>query len=300
MPIKTDDPLRGSFTRDVAVADETGCFPADNWALKQCGFKEGSAAMDRGDDPGPIAVIDVGSGGFDDRCLSRVTRKPATDDGLSTAIHAAEVAGVIVSACSAKIEVYNVARTTGLDTQLILEALNTVRDSRAKVLNLSIGWQADEDKLNAAVAACIKAGIVVVAAMGDHKDPEDVVSYPAAVPGVIAVGATDRHDRRLATSPTGNDIWIAAPGEDIPTIGSAEQQGTSFATALVSAGAWLKVRASGFGTADIRRVLATSADATLVGLCPEELRDQINTPTGRWNPALGCGRLDVAKLATAV
>jgi hypothetical protein len=297
-------PAPPAFTPDVSLDDDGACFPKDNWALERCGFKQGRAVLDArpDEDPGPIAVIDVGSGAVDDPCLSRAEiQELSSGVDLSTAIHAADVAGVIVSACRAKILMYNVAKTGGLDMQLIFEALEAARKSGARVINLSIGWHESETKLNNEVKACLDAGIVIVAAMGESEEPSDIVSYPAAIPGVIAVGATDQHDRRLPGSAVGNHIWLAAPGANIPTIGAATRQGTSFATALVSAAAWLAVRAQPKWSSDeIRNALAESTDATLVDDCPKQLAAQIQPPNGKWNPAIGCGRLDVKKLAAAL
>jgi hypothetical protein len=72
-------------------------------------------------------------------------------------------------------------------------------------------------------------------------------TYPAAFPSVVAVGATSRNDRRWPGSSTGSHIWISAPGEDILTTCNpdtyVEQDGTSFATPMVSAAVWLMRRA---------------------------------------------------------
>src|SRR5206468_9468593 len=55
--------------------------------------------------------------------------------------------------------------------------------------------------------------VVVIAPVSNNGVSE--LSYPAAYPHVIAVGATDRADQRLPTSDTGSYISVAAPGERI-------------------------------------------------------------------------------------
>lgn len=304
---------------DVATASAPGRdgaqFPDDNWALDKCGFKKGRDILDarRDPDPGPIAVIDVGYGLLDHPCIQAVVEEGfARRNESSSAVHAAEVSGVIANACPVKkVHVYNVATTAGIDTSLILEALARVASSNARVLNLSIGWhqrsigwEKQGQRLEDAIDACLDKGIVVVAAMGEYEEPNYVVSYPAAFKRVVAVGATDHHDRRLPGSAVGEHIWIAAPGEDIPTVAAdgafGLQQGTSFATALVSAAAWLAIRARPSWKPDqIRAALGNSADATLVGDCPEDLK-ALAPANGKWNLGVGCGRLDVAQLATVV
>lgn len=301
---------RGSAVETVDPPDpDMPRFPEDNWALDKCGFKTGRNILDaRPDaDPGPIAVIDVGYGALDHPSIRNVVDKRFESRGDSSAAsHAAEVTGVIVSACPVgKVQVYNAATTAGLDTNLMLEALKDIASpaSRVRVLNLSIGWHEREKALNSAVNKCLAKGVVVVAAMGEYEEPTDFVSYPAALPGVIAVGATDMHDRRLPGSGTGPHIWMAAPGEDIPTVTATNtfgiRQGTSFATALVSAAAWLAVRANRDLTpVQVRQALGKSADTRMVEACPPAMKGIV--PNDKWNPAIGCGRLDVAQLAKVV
>jgi thermitase len=77
---------------------------------------------------------------------------------------------------------------------------------------------------------------VVVAAAG-NKDTNDP-TYPAASPGVIAVAATNKDDKRASFSNYGNWVDVAAPGVKIlSTIprGYASWSGTSMATPHVSA-----------------------------------------------------------------
>jgi hypothetical protein len=286
-----------------------GPFPMENWGLVWCGFQPGREFLDArfnaglDPDPGPIAVIDVGNGALDHPSIKPVVKDVYGHvDDLSSAVHAAEVTGVIVSACPARVDVYNVATSAGLQVNLILDALRRVLASNVRVLNLSVGWHERETELNAKIKECLEKGIVVVAAMGESEEPSEIVSYPAAIAGVIAVGATDLHDRRLPGSSVGDHIWIAAPGEDIPTTTASGEfglrQGTSFATALVSAAAWLAVRAHPDWTPQqVRQALGDSADSTLVAPVPPNIRPKAPA-NGKWNVAVGCGRLDVARLAT--
>lgn len=63
-------------------------------------------------------------------------------------------------------------------------------------------------------------------------------SYPAAFPGVVSVGATDRGLRRASFSNWNPSVMVAAPGVDILGAGPGDEywvgRGTSQATALVS------------------------------------------------------------------
>jgi subtilisin family serine protease len=82
------------------------------------------------------------------------------------------------------------------------------------VVNLSIGGGgAPSAQESALFAALISAGTTVVASMGNTGTP--AVMYPAAVPNVIAVGATNIDDTLASFSTTGSHIALSAPGVGI-------------------------------------------------------------------------------------
>ena len=84
--------------------------------------------------------------------------------------------------------------------------------SRAQIINMSLGGGSPDATLEAAVAAAVNAGTLVVASAGN--DGLDFPVYPAAYPGVMAVGAVGM-DGLLATySNAGTFISVTAPGGD--------------------------------------------------------------------------------------
>jgi uncharacterized repeat protein (TIGR01451 family) len=85
-------------------------------------------------------------------------------------------------------------------------------DNGASVINLSLGGSAPSQTLCAAVSAAASRGRIVVAAAG-NKD--SIVYYPAACPGALAVGATDRNDDPASFTNPGARVDLAAPGEAI-------------------------------------------------------------------------------------
>jgi hypothetical protein len=70
------------------------------------------------------------------------------------------------------------------------------------------------DPLREVIDYAIEQGVPVVAASGNLGSSGDPVIYPAAYPGVIAVGATDRSGARAFYSSTGRWIDLVAPGGD--------------------------------------------------------------------------------------
>ncbi|MGE0462512.1 MAG: S8 family serine peptidase [Vicinamibacterales bacterium] len=103
-----------------------------------------------------------------------------------------------------------------------------------RIINVSFTI-ADSPALREAVAECLSAGIVMVAATGNDRQ---VVGYPAGYPGVVSVGALDRWDRLAAASgrsATAPDVW--APGMAVRALGALGPRwvgGTSMAAAVVS------------------------------------------------------------------
>ncbi|MFI7444220.1 S8 family serine peptidase [Nonomuraea indica] len=122
-------------------------------------------------------------------------------------------------------------------------------DRGADVINMSISKELATKEERAAVRYAISRGVVLVAAAGNEGAGEeragraaragfDPYSYPAAFPGVVSVGATDRRLRRATFSNGNASVLLAAPGVDIMGAGPGDAywvgQGTSQATALVS------------------------------------------------------------------
>jgi type VII secretion-associated serine protease mycosin len=111
----------------------------------------------------------------------------------------------------------------------------------AKVLNISsaIGPTL---ALDHAIALAAQKDIVVVAGSG-NKGTNILFGYPAAIPGVLAVGAIDRAGKLAKLTVTGKPMGICAPGVGIISTGRnrryIETSGTSDSTAIVSGAAAL-------------------------------------------------------------
>lgn len=107
----------------------------------------------------------------------------------------------------------------------------------ASVINLSQVVSSEDSTLANAVQSAVNDNIVVVAGTGN--DGGSAVSYPAAYPGVLAVGAVDQSGSVWSQSDTGPQVSLTAPGVSIPqedATGSAVSgTGTSASTAYVSA-----------------------------------------------------------------
>lgn len=81
---------------------------------------------------------------------------------------------------------------------------------RADIINMSFGSTGELSKtLQSALAAARAAGVILVAAAGNEAS--DTLTYPAASPDVVAVGAVDINGRRAAYSNFGS-LDVVAPG----------------------------------------------------------------------------------------
>lgn len=100
-----------------------------------------------------------------------------------------------------------------VDPLMYLRALADCVEERVHVVNLSIGGPGAPDEREAELFdMLLDNGTIVVAAMGNERRLGSPTSYPAAVPGVIAVGATTINDTVADFSNQGAHIALSAPG----------------------------------------------------------------------------------------
>ncbi|TMM04777.1 MAG: peptidase S8 [Actinobacteria bacterium] len=106
-------------------------------------------------------------------------------------------------------------------------------DHGARVINASLGSPVDDLTLTSAVQYAWLRGVLVVAAAGNESSP--VLDYPAGLPNVLSVSASDQNDRLYGFSNSG--ARVAAPGEN-STTGRGDSYvsflGTSSAAPVVS------------------------------------------------------------------
>lgn len=104
----------------------------------------------------------------------------------------------------------------------------------------------DVDPMREVIDYALEQGVPVVAAAGNFGTDGDPVVYPAAYPGVLTVGASDRSGGRAFYSSTGRWLDIIAPGgnnsgtlsQDVAVLWELDRirpaAGTSFAAPLVT------------------------------------------------------------------
>jgi type VII secretion-associated serine protease mycosin len=106
----------------------------------------------------------------------------------------------------------------------------------AKVICVAAGTS-EYREVRTAIAAAVKADVVVVAAAGNTRQTKQV-AFPAKLPGVLAVGGTDKDGNHAPISATGPEIALVAPAVDVISTGAFGEyvsgEGTSNSTAIVA------------------------------------------------------------------
>lgn len=160
------------------------------------------------------------------------------------------------------------------------------------IINCSWGTNVRSEELVKAINEARKNNIIIVAAAGNYgtDNPNYIIDdfYPAALEGVIAVGATDQNDKKYRTSSFGSYVDVMAPGHNIySTIASSDNSydnmtGTSMAAPIVSSLIGLLLSQNPNWKPFIERVL-------------KETCDNISNQNPNFEGRLGAGRINVDK-----
>lgn len=151
-------------------------------------------------------------------------------EGTTIDFHGTSVAGIIANAAdnvgltgvAPKVKIMDVRAfdPTGrarIDT--IVKALDYAVNNGARIVNMSFGGLGCFElpgQLRQAVERALDRGTILVAAAGNFGEAfPNCVSYPAAYPGVIAVGATGTDGNVTSYSQGGSKLDVVAPGGDI-------------------------------------------------------------------------------------
>lgn len=125
-------------------------------------------------------------------------------------------------------------RGQGASLESIAISLDWLLGQNVRLINLSFSGDAN-GALGNVLNAAARRGAVMIAASGNNG--QNVATYPAGAPEVIAVSAVDANGNLYRRSNRGNHIEFVAPGVDVYTAkgnGGGYQTGTSFAAPIVT------------------------------------------------------------------
>ena len=154
---------------------------------------------------GRLATLDIGlgttpsggsEGGHGTAVASLVAGQSADAKGVAPA---ASVLSIRVTGDDGKSDSFTVA-------QGILAAV----EAGAKIINVSLGGYGTNAALDSAIEYATSHGTVIVAAAGNDQAAQ--LTWPAADPRVISVGAVDANGQQVIFSNSGPQLQITAPG----------------------------------------------------------------------------------------
>ncbi|MDL4821027.1 S8 family peptidase [Actinomadura opuntiae] len=143
-------------------------------------------------------------------------------------------------------------------------------DHGAGIINMSLGGGRQSYNGNPAQESAIKyalgKGVVLIASAGNDGSGADRKNFPAAYPGVIAVGALDRRLHLWKDSNRNSHAAVCAPGVDIVSAdasnGYVVGTGTSASSAMVAGvAALIRSRYPRLSPDEVRQALITGSPA---------------------------------------
>ncbi|GAA1890666.1 S8 family serine peptidase [Streptantibioticus ferralitis] len=162
--------------------------------------------------------------------------------------------------------------------EVISKYIRYAVDHGARIINMSFGsiLKGESPDMRSAVNYANSKGVLMFAATGNDGDKANLLTAPASMYGVVAVGAVDKNLTVTKWSTHGPQVALAAPGDDIPmhcpnSTGLCSSWGTSQATAIASASAALVWSAHPDWTGDqVLRALIETAGKPQDGKVPSE------------------------------
>lgn len=239
--VKVNDPSRGKqYALDTVKADAA-------WGVTMGNEKVVIGILDSGVD---LSHPDLKAKLLPGTNTAEPGKEPKDDMGHGT--HVAGIAAAIANnnegvaglAANCKIVPVKVLGAGSGSAATVADGIIWAADHGVDVINMSLGFYDENDTLGKAVAYALSKNVVIVATMGNNNVERK--RFPAAFPGVIAVGSTAEGDKRSDFSNFGNWMSVSAPGSNIlstfPTYpvqidgtkGYASLSGTSMAAPLVA------------------------------------------------------------------
>ncbi len=220
-----------------------------------------------------VAVLDTGVQANPTFGAGQVTHVDLVNDGTPFHPHGTSVASLIAGqddripgvSPDASILDVRVANDKGFSvTSVLSQGIVQATDMGAQVINISMGGYDDSQVLRDAVAYAQQHHVIVVAAAGN--DGLNQLAYPAAIDGVLGIGAVDATNRQAYFSNSGTGLSFVTPGVGLPVAWATDKMavasGTSQAAAVASG---IVVYELGLGLSYQQALLQLQANARPTG-----------------------------------
>lgn len=148
--------------------------------------------------------------------------------------------GTVSVGLNTEIVAIKAVRNTGNQNEIVYgyEGIVYALEAGVDVINISWSHAIINQTQQEILREALRRKVIIVASAGNNNQSSP--QYPAAFPGVLAVGATNNQDLKADFSNYGSWISVMAPGVDLyTTLAGSDQsygfvQGTSFAAPIVS------------------------------------------------------------------
>ena len=158
---------------------------------------------------------------------------------IIAATHTNTTTGLLGIAPDAQIYAVKIMDDQGnINVQHTISGIQWAIDNNMQII--SIGWYINDQNnaLKQILETAYNKGILIIAATGNTEKITHGIGYPAEYSSTIAVTAIKENTHKLEQASTGTEIELAAPGENIYTIGLDNKihlnTGTDYATMYVT------------------------------------------------------------------
>jgi hypothetical protein len=159
---------------------------------------------------GRVQSLDLGLG---------INPGTGAEDGHGTAVAALaagrspDAPGVAPAASILSIRITDASAQSDVFT--LSEAIVAAVDAGAQIVNISLGGYETDNLLTNAIGYASQRGVVIVASAGNDQAAQ--LTWPAADPRVVSVGAVDALEQQATFSNSGAQLQITAPGYGVQT-----------------------------------------------------------------------------------
>lgn len=216
--------LAGEPSGNGANPAEAPDFQSRSWALDKIRAPQ-AWAWSRAGEGAKILILDTPADPHHPALRSALTEQKIFLAGAEPSHHGTMVAGIAAGADAetgfwgvapkARLYIAGVCNEESCSNVAVAQALQWGLEQGAQVASLSMATSEAEELEAALFAEVQKKGLTVVASAGNSGFNQ--VGFPAAYPGVIAVGASDAQDRRASFSQFGPELTLLAPGVSVPS-----------------------------------------------------------------------------------